>query len=138
MGTLTRGTLAERAGVNSETVRYYEQRGLIPKPARSRAGYRLYTEDYVERIQFIKRVQELGFSLIEAGELLGLRVDADVDMVEVKKMVEVKLADVEEKIRDLERMRAALLSLSASCCGHGPISDCPILDALQTNADEAA
>lgn len=131
MSTLTRGMVAERAGVNSETVRYYEQRGLIPTPARSKAGYRLYTEDYIERIRFIKRVQELGFSLIEADELLSLRVDTEADMVEVKKIVEAKVADVEEKLRDLERMKAALQTLSSSCCGQGSMAKCPILDALR-------
>ncbi len=131
MGTLTRGIVAERAGVNSETVRYYEQRGLIPTPARSKSGYRLYTEDYIERIQFIKRVQELGFSLVEANELLSLRVDAEADMIEVKKMIEAKVADVKEKLRDLGRMKAALQALSSSCCGQGSMAECPILDALR-------
>lgn len=131
MGNLTRGVVAQRAGVNSETVRYYEQRGLIPAPTRSEAGYRIYTEDYIERIQFIKRAQELGFSLKKIEELLQLRVDAGADMGEVKVLVEEKIDDVEEKIRDLKRMKKALSSLAASCCGQGSTSACPILDAMK-------
>ena len=132
MQTMTRGEVARRTGVNIETVRYYEQRGLIPRPSRSASGYRKYTEDYVERILFIKRAQELGFTLQEIQELLSLRVDPDTDRGEVKRHAEAKLADIEEKIRDLERMKHALTSLVATCSGCGPASECPILEAMQS------
>ncbi|RMD87435.1 MAG: MerR family transcriptional regulator, partial [Candidatus Dadabacteria bacterium] len=79
MPGLTIGKVATQAGVHVETVRYYEQRGLIPKPPRSAAGYRVYSEPYVERIRFIKRAQELGFTLKEIKELLFLRLDPDTD-----------------------------------------------------------
>jgi len=131
METLTRGEVAERTGVNIETVRYYEQRGLIPAPSRSPAGYRKYTDDYVERIRFIKRAQELGFTLKEIVELLSLRVDPDSDRADVRRRAEAKTADIEEKILDLQRMRNALISLVATCDGCGPASDCPILDAME-------
>lgn len=128
---MTRGEVADRAGVNRETVRYYEQRGLIPEPPRTDGDYRTYDETYVERIRFIKRAQELGFTLNEIEELLTLRVDPETDCGAVKQRAEAKLADVETKIHDLERIRAALTSLAASCQGRGPTSDCPILDAMQ-------
>lgn len=128
---MTRGEVADRAGVNRETVRYYEQRGLIPEPPRTDGDYRTYTEDYVERIRFIKRAQELGFTLNEIEELLTLRVDPEMDCGAVKQRAEAKIADVEAKIHDLERIRAALASLATACSGHGPTSDCPILEAMQ-------
>ncbi len=132
MQTMTRGEVARRTGVNIETVRYYEQRGLIPRPPRSASGYRKYTEDYVERIRFIKRAQELGFTLQEIVELLSLRVDPDTDRGEVKQRAEAKLAHIEEKIRDLERMAQALTTLVATCSGCGPTSECPILEGMQS------
>ncbi len=131
MQTMTRGEIARRTGVNIETVRYYEQRGLIPKPSRSASGYRTYTEDYVERFLFIKRAQELGFTLQEIVDLLSLRVDPDTDRGEVKQRAEAKIADIEEKISDLERMKHALTVLVAACSGCGPTSDCPILEGMQ-------
>ena len=131
MKTMTRAIVARRTGVNIETVRYYEQRELIPKPARSAAGYRVYSEDYVERIRFIKRAQELGFTLKEIVELLSLRIDPDTDRGEVKQRAEAKLADIEGKIRDLERMKQALTMLATACSGCGPTSECPILEGMQ-------
>lgn len=128
---MTRGEVADRAGVNRETVRYYEQRGLIPEPPRTDGDYRIYNESYVERIRFIKRAQELGFTLKETKELLTLRVDPDTDCGAVKQRAVAKLADVEAKIHDLKRIRDALASLASSCRGQGPTSDCPILEAMQ-------
>ena len=132
MQTMTRGEIARRTGVNIETVRYYEQRGLIPRPSRSASGYRTYTEDYVERILFIKRAQELGFTLQEIVELLSLRVDPEMDRGEVKQRAEAKLADIEEKIRTLQRMKRALTKLTAACDGCGSTNECPILEALES------
>ena len=133
MKTMTRGEVAARTGVNIETIRYYEQRGLIPKPPRTASGYRKYTEDYVERIRFIKRAQELGFTLKEIIELLSLRVDPDTDRSEVKQRAEAKIVDIEEKIHDLERMKHALTNLVATCNGCGPTSECPILEAMESD-----
>ena len=127
---ITRGKLARRAGVNIETIRYYEQRGLIPEPPRTTSGYRQYTEDYVERIRFIKRAQELGFTLKEIKELLSLRVDPETDRDEVKQRAATKIVTIEEKISDLERMKHRLKLLVTSCSGRGPTSECPILEAM--------
>ena len=128
---MTIGQLAERAGVNVGTIRYYERRGLLPEPPRSESGYRLYSQDIVARIQFIRRAKELGFSLREIGELLSLRVDPETTCGDVKGRAEAKIADIEEKIRALRRMKKALTQLTAACNGHGPTSECPILEALE-------
>ena len=102
METLTIGQLAKDAGVNIETIRYYERRGLIPEPPRRKSGYRQYGSDFVLRIQFIKRAQELGFSLNEIDELLALRVDSGTACSEVKHHAEAKIADIEGKIKTLQ------------------------------------
>ena len=129
---MTRGEVAERAGVSSETVRYYEKRGLIPPPPRSGGGYRLYDEGYVRQLRFIGRAQELGFTLKEIKGLLELRAGPEATCADVKEQAEDKIAGVEEKIRDLRRIRRALSALAEACAGGpGPTSACPILDAMQ-------
>ncbi len=135
---MTRSQVAKQAGVGSETVRFYEQRGLIPDPPRTPSGYRHYDASYVERIQFIQRAQQLGFSLNEIRGLLDLRVDATADAGEVRRRARAKRTEVEAKLRDLERIHAALSELIDACCGHGPTSACPILDALDGKAIEPA
>lgn len=131
MDGMTRSEVAERADVNPETVRYYERRGLIPDPPRSSGGYRLYDEDYVDRIRFIGRAQELGFTLEEIKALLELRVDPDTTCQDVKQRTQEKRARVEAKIRDLQRIRRALTRLERACDGQGPTSECPILEAMR-------
>ncbi len=133
--TMTVGELARRAGVGVETVRFYERRGLLAEPTRKASGYRLYGEEVVARLRFIKRAKELGFTLKEVAELLALRLDPDTTCAEVKQKARDKIADVEAKIRDLERVRQALLGVTASCKGRGPTSACPILDALDKEAE---
>ena len=132
MNNLTIGQLAKKAEVNVETVRYYERRGLIPKPPRRESGYRQYSQGVVARIQFIKRAKELGFSLKEISELLSLRVDPDTTCGDVKRRAEIKIADIEEKIRALQGMKKALKKLVALCSGQGPTSECPIMEVLDT------
>ena len=130
MDTLTRGELARRCDVNFETVRYYEQQGLIPKPSRSASNYRMYGEDTVRRIHFIKRAQELGFTHREIKELLSLRAAPKAKCADVYQRAETKSRNIDEKIRTLRAMRRALSKLMSACAGHGSISECPILDAL--------
>jgi Cu(I)-responsive transcriptional regulator len=127
---LTIGHVARRAGVGIETVRFYERRGLLDEPERRESGYRQYTEEAIARLRFIRRAKELGFSLKEIMELLTLRVDPAATRADVRRRAEAKVADIETKIRDLKRMRQALLKLTASCRGDGPVSGCPILEAL--------
>jgi len=131
METLTIGQLAKKAGVNVETIRYYERRGLIPEPPRRESGYRQYGPDFVLRLQFIKRAQELGFSLNEIAELLALRVDSNTVCSDVKQRAEVKIADIEAKIQTLQQMKQALVALVAVCNENGTTSECPILETLE-------
>lgn len=130
MESLTIGTLAKEAQVNLQTIRYYEREGLLPEPPRRPSGYRMFSSDSVRRVRFIKRAQELGFSLTEIKELLALRVDAKTSCAEVKSRARAKLADVEQKISALRAMKTALQELMATCTGRGPVSECPILESL--------
>jgi MerR family transcriptional regulator, copper efflux regulator len=130
MSSYTIGQLARHADVNVETVRYYERRGLIPEPPRRASGYREYSQYDVARIQFIKRSQELGFSLKEIGELLSLRVAPQTTCADVKGQTERKIVDIEDKIQTLQRMKTALIQVAMVCTGAGPTSDCPILEFL--------
>ena len=137
MAGLRTGELAGRAGVNVETIRFYERRGLLPRPPRTAAGYRAYSPEFVRRVRFIKRAQDLGFSLREVKELLALRAEPGTTCGDVRRQAEAKLADIADKIADLQRMKKALYRLSAACRGGGLAKNgCPILDAL--DAEEAA
>jgi len=131
MNPLTIGQLAKHAKVNIETIRYYERRGLIPEPPRRESGYRQYAPEFVTRIQFIKRAQELGFSLNEIADLLALRVDTDTACNEVRKRAENKIASIEGKIQTLQKMKQALEALVVVCNENGVTGECPMLDALE-------
>lgn len=130
MTRLKIGQVAERAGVGVETIRFYERRGLLEEPARKQSGYRQYTDDVVDRLRFIRRAKNLGFTLAEIKELLELRVAPGTTCAAVKSCAETKIGDIEERIRSLQRMKEALESLTAACSGKGPSGECPILDAL--------
>ena len=130
MDMLSIGQVARRAGVGVETVRYYEREGLLEEPPRRASGYRQYSDEVVKRLHFIKRAQKLGFSLKEITELLMLRVDAQTACEEVRQRTEAKIAEVEQKLLELQRMRQALLQVHSLCVGQGPTGRCPMLDAL--------
>jgi len=132
MKDLTTGQLAREAGVKIDTVRYYEKRGLIQKPPRKDSGYRMFSEDAVKRIVFIKHAQEIGFSLQEIEELLLLRVSSKATCSEVKKRTEAKIVEVEGKILNLQRIKKALEKMAEICRGNKQIGDCPVLDLLDT------
>ena len=127
---MKRAQLAKQIGVHTETLRYYERQGVIPEPDRTPSGHRIYTQLDVERIRFIKRAQELGFSLKEIAELLALRVDEESTCADVQERAMLKIHDIEEKIRDLKKIRSVLSHLAETCTGQGSVSNCPILDAL--------
>lgn len=133
---MTIGELARKAGVNVETVRYYERRGLITRPQRRGTGFREYQDEMFKRLRFIRQAKDLGFSLKEISELLSLRRDSQTSCREVKARAENKLKDIRQKIRTLEGMEAALAGLAKSCKGRGPLSDCPILDALESRGGD--
>src|SRR5260370_696297 len=131
MKHVTIGQVAQRAGVGIETVRFYEREGLLNVPARSpTSGYRLFEEEVIARMLFILRAKRLGFTLNEIKELLSLRVDPGTCCEDVKARAEVKIADIEARIRTLQRMRKALLRLTQECGEKGGGPDCPILEAL--------
>lgn len=131
MASLRTGELAQLAAVNVETLRFYERRGLLPEPPRRASGYREYPPEAVERIGFIKRAQELGFSLNEIKELLSLKVDPDTTCAYVRDRTQDKIADVKQKIRDLRQVEKALVRLAAACPGRGSADACPILDLVR-------
>jgi len=132
MKGLTIGKVAKRAGLGAETVRYYEREGLITPAARTDSNYRIYHQDDIARLHFIKHAKSLGFSLKEIKELLVLRHNPSADQEEVKRQTEAKLASINQKILHLSRIKEILESLDDRCTGHGPTSECPILEALET------
>lgn len=126
------GELARLAKVSQDTLRFYEKHGLMQASARSSAGYRLYSADDVQRIQFILSAKEVGFTLNEIHELLALEVTRDEKSCEdVKRLVDDKLATVVQRINELKRIQQSLQSLSDACCGGDePATHCTILEAL--------
>lgn len=132
MAWLRVGEVARQAGVNLQTVHYYERRGLLPEPPRTGSNYRAYPPDAVRRIRFIKRAQELGFTLKEIRELLSLRAGGGSGCTDVRGHAEAKVRDIENKVRSLQAMRGVLLELIGECSGSGPVSECPILEALDS------
>jgi len=134
MSTFNIGQLAKRAGVAIDTVRYYERNQLLQPAGRLESGYRRYGETELKRLRFIRRAKTLGFSLGEIRELLALSNGRSV--AKVKRAAEVKLADVEQRLAELERIRNALHVLVAACPGHGRAEACPILNALNKEGTE--
>lgn len=130
MAGLTIGRMAARAGVKIDTLLYYERQGVIAPPERNDSNYRVYTQDAVLRVRFVKRAQELGFSLTEIKELLDLRVNEKASCGDVRDQALAKVADLDQKIGSLQAMRRVLSNLADECSGDGPVSECPILDAL--------
>ncbi len=130
MDKLTIGKLAKLTGVNIETIRYYERRGLMPEPPRTPSGYRLYSSYDITRIRFIRQAQGLGFTLNEISELLSLRVDPNMSCAEVKARTRQKIKEIDAKIGALKEMKKALSFLEQRCSGIGPTSHCPILEGI--------
>lgn len=130
MEKLTISHVARQGGVNLQTIRYYERLGLLAPAYRTETGYRIYQNDTVRRIRFIKRAQELGFSLSEIEELLSLRLDTHTTAADIRVRAQAKLADVDQKIKHLHAIHASLSRLIKSCRGCGPAAECPILENL--------
>ncbi len=127
---MTIGALARAAGVNVQTIRFYERKGLIPPPPRTGSGYRQYTEDTLRRIHFIKHAQEIGFSLREIDELLSLRIDESKACTDVQRHAREKIVEVDRRIHKLEQMKQVLARLVVLCDSGKSVSGCPILEAL--------
>lgn len=129
------GEVAKQAGVNLQTIHYYERQGLLPKPPRTGSNYRAYPTDAVLLVRFIKRAQELGFTLKEIKELIALRDGGSRRRSEVRAVAETKMRDIDQKMARLQAMRSALYSLIETCaCGKERLA-CPILEALADPSD---
>ena len=126
---LSIGTLAKRSGVNIETIRYYERIGILPPPARSAAGYRLYEPEYLKRLHFVRRGRELGFTLEELRALLRLVDGHDYTCEEVRGLTLDHMAEIRRKIADLRRVERVMAEMAAQCKG-GRVPECPVIDAL--------
>lgn len=126
---LTIGAFASAAGVNVETIRFYQRKGLLPEPDKPYGSIRRYGAADVTRVRFVKSAQRLGFSLDEVTELLKLEDGAHCD--EAREQAERKLADVRAKLADLQRIEGALTSLVERCCATSGEIRCPLIAALQ-------
>ncbi|KAF2989291.1 helix-turn-helix domain-containing protein (plasmid) [Methylocystis sp. MJC1] len=132
MKALTIGQLAAAAGVNLETVRYYERIKLMPPPARTASGYRAYEEGHIRRLAFIRRARELGFSIEQIRALLALAEPSRISCAEVREIARAHLDDVRLKLADLARLEGILADTISGCSGD-PAPSCPVLDMLATS-----
>ena len=130
MTGLTIGQVAKEAGVGVETIRFYERQGLIEQPPRPHEGFRKYSPETVATLRFTRRAKELGFTLLEIAELLGLHRHEARSCAEARQRAEAKIADIEGRIAALVRMRDALGSLVDACRERGHVGECPILESL--------
>jgi MerR family transcriptional regulator, mercuric resistance operon regulatory protein len=126
---LTRGALAAEAGCNIETIRYYEQIGILPPPPRSAGGHRLYGQALAKRLHFVRRSRDLGFTLEEIRELLRLVDRGSYTCAQVEALARDHVQDIRGKIADLKRLKTVLEAMTARC-GGGEVPECPIIDAL--------
>ncbi len=134
---LTRGVVSKLTGCNIETIRYYERAGLMPDPARSEGGHRIYSQDQVRRLMFIRRCRELGFTVEQIRELLRLVDGGDYTCAEVRVITIDHLDDVGRKISDLRKIQTTLRDMAAECDG-GDVPECPIVDVLFKNPGRPA
>lgn len=136
METFTIGIIAKQAGVGIETIRFYERKGLIDNPPRRLSGYRQYPEETIDRLRFIRKAKELGFTLNEISELLELSTDASAKCSDVKDRAKAKIQDIGQKIQALSKMKNALSAITSYCDGQGSICTCPIIDALAKESEQ--
>jgi MerR family transcriptional regulator, mercuric resistance operon regulatory protein len=130
--SLTISRLARAAGINLETIRYYQRRGLMREPTKPHHGYRIYSPDSVDRLRFIKRAQELGFTLAEIKKLLSI---GDGHCRETRDLAERKLSLIQGRIRDLKAMERVLTTLVQACSQHGDSPGCPIIETLSRTSN---
>ena len=128
MGKFKIGELATAAGVSRDTIRYYERAGLLLSPGRSGAGYRLYDDDDLLRLRFIRSGQGLGFTLAETSELLTLQTSDTARATAVLAITRDKIRQAETRVHELNRIRTILEGMAAACPGDAPTRDCPILE----------
>jgi DNA-binding transcriptional MerR regulator len=128
------GEVAAQARVNTQTLRYYERRGLLPEPERTRSGYRAYTPDAVRVVRFVKRAQQLGFTLDDVEDLLHLAEGGPASCDDARTMARTRIVDLQLRIDEFARMRDALTRLIDTCDTPRAESDCPILRTIETAA----
>ena len=125
------GAIAGKTGVNIETIRYYERVGILLRPSRTSGGHRVYSQAHEQRLTFVRRSRELGFSLGEVRELLALAEGENSNCAEVYRLAVVHLDDIRQKLADLRRMERILKSLAAECA-NGAAPHCPIIETLSS------
>ena len=137
MDTTTISKAAHQAGVGVETIRFYERKGLIEQPLKPQdTGFRVYPEETIQRIVFIRQAQAIGFSLREIEELLQLRAEPTTDASDVRNQAIAKRNEVERKIAQLQSILAALDELISACPGRGVVGKCSIMEALDQSASD--
>lgn len=130
---MTIGQVARQTGVSVETIRYYEKEGLVDEPERNPSGYRQYPAETIKRILFIQRAKAIGFTLREIHDLLSIQEKPEACCGDVLSRAESKMAEIEAKINELQRMKNALQMLTTECVSDNGLDNCPILDALYVN-----
>ena len=126
MRALRIGEVAKQSDVGIETIRYYERQGLLAEPNRRPSGYRQYDGAVVARLQFIRRAKELGFTLAEIKELLGLWFDVNTKCVHVRQRAAEKITNIEDKIRSLQKMKRSLKKIVSQCENRDAVDECPL------------
>ncbi len=137
---LSIGQLAKAAGVTTPTIRYYEEIGLLPQAGRSAAGQRVYDESELERLTFIRRCRDFGFSIDQVRILTGLSISADADCSQVRDMAHAHLSEVRAKLADLKALGRSLVVFAAQCdtaCAGGPGRDCVVFESLKSECRSA-
>lgn len=130
---MTIGQVARQTGVSVETIRYYEKEGLVDEPERNPSGYRQYPAETIKRILFIQRAKAIGFTLREIHDLLSIQEKPEACCGDLLSRAESKMAEIEAKINELQRMKNALQMLTTECVSDNGLDNCPILDALYVN-----
>lgn len=130
------GELAKLCKIKTDTLRFYDKQGLFAPSSRTESGYRIYTKKDAERLRFILKAKAIGFTLVEISELLSIELDkSNKACADVKCLVDLKLADINEKIEQLNYFKSALQQLSNACCGGLESAEhCSILEALESKS----
>ena len=123
------GSLSNKTGCNIETIRYYERAGLLPPPPRTEGGHRVYADEHLKRLVFIRRSRQLGFTLEQVRGLLGLVDGGDYTCDEVKAMTLAHVDEIRHKVKDLRKLEKVLKEMAAQCVG-GDVPECPVIEAL--------
>lgn len=134
--SLSIGALSRNTDCNIETIRYYERIGMLPEPPRTAGGHRVYSEDHLKRLAFIRRSRELGFNLEDVRGLLCLVDSGHYTCAEIKRMTLAQLGSVQSKLADLQRLERVLKQMASQCPGgEGP--DCPVIETLFGDINKA-